>query len=76
MTKTVDTLSILLETVAVFIASVLIAFFAFLYAILYQWISFLPISTVITFNQLVSAFIYAVLLSAIIAFVYHRWRRR
>jgi len=76
MEKIIATLLTYLENLAVFVAFTLISFFLLLYAIIRRWIPPLPLSTVITFNQLVSAFIYAVLVSSVITSVYHRWRRR
>jgi len=76
MSEPANTLSIWLETFVVFFVSAFIAFFVFLYAILYLGLPFIPLLPVINFDQLASAFIYAVLLSLVIAFVFHRWRRR
>jgi hypothetical protein len=66
---------LVLKTIAVFIVSTSIAFFVFLYAILYLGLPIIPLLPVINFDQLASAFIYAILLSVLIATVYYCLRR-
>jgi len=75
MTRPESSLSVVLEAIAVFIFSSFIAFFAFLCAILYLGLPFIPLLPVINFDQLASAFTYAVLVSTLIATIYYRWRR-
>ena len=75
MSQPVSSLSLVLETIVVFLVSALVAFFAFLYAILYLGLPFIPLLPVINFDQLASAVIYAVLLSLVIIAIYSAFRR-
>jgi len=70
----VQTLNDLLETIAVFTATALISFFGTFYAVIYQKLPLLIVSTVVTFDQLFSALVYALLIGAVVTAVY-RWRR-
>jgi hypothetical protein len=70
----VQTLNDLLETIAVFTATALISFLGTFYAVIYQKLPLLIVSTVVTFDQLFSALVYALLIGAVVTAVY-RWRR-
>lgn len=75
MNKTLDSLSIWLETFAVFAFSAFIAFIIAFYAVIYQWIPFFPFSTVITFDQLATAALIGTIVGLIVAIAYNRLRR-
>lgn len=75
MNKTLDSVSIWLETLVVFSFSAFIALIIAFYAVLYRWIPFFPFSTVITFNQLATAALIGAIVGLIVVLAYNGLRR-
>jgi hypothetical protein len=75
MNKTLDSLSIWLETLAVLVLSAFIASIIAFYAVIYEWIPFFPFSTIITFDQLATAALVGAIVGLIVAIAYDRLRR-
>ena len=75
MNKVVNFVSNCLVTIAVFAFFAIVAFIGALYAILSQWIPFLPISTVINFDQFITAILIGTIVGLIAVAIYHSLRK-
>jgi len=71
-----STLSICLKTIAFFLATAFIAFYPLFVAVIYQILPLILVSPVVNFSQLVSGFLYATLVGAIVAITYFLLKTR